>query len=91
MLCNIVELCPETTDTERVRCQRLTPSGCPCPRVASARTLLDDLKDNGGATKTIALRLCSSAIDKANPDAAPACDQRGVLRHDPDIGAFERR
>ena len=60
--------------------------GSPC-----RERLLDDLKDNGGATKTIALRLGSPAIDKANPDTAPARDQRGVLRHDPDIGAFERR
>jgi len=52
---------------------------------------LGDLKDNGGPTKTVALRRGSPAIDKANPASAPARDQRGVLRHDPDIGAFERR
>src|SRR6185312_11047848 len=87
MLCNIVELFPLTTDTERVHCQRLPPCRRPYPRVARAERLLGDLKDNGGATKTIALRRGRPAIDKANPDTAPARDQRGVLRHDPDIGA----
>ena len=52
---------------------------------------LGDLKQNGGATKTIALRRGSPAINHANPASAPTRDQRGVLRQDPDIGAFERR
>jgi hypothetical protein len=52
---------------------------------------LGDLKQNGGATKTVALLAGNPAIGRADPGTAPARDQRGVLRHDPDIGAFERR
>jgi CSLREA domain-containing protein len=52
---------------------------------------LDDLHQNGGGTKTIALRSGSPAIGHADPNTAPGRDQRGVKRHDPDIGAFERR
>ena len=53
------------------------------------------LADNGGPTKTIALRKHSKAIDHAGSDA-PKLDQRGVRRRvkgdrKPDIGAFERR
>jgi hypothetical protein len=53
------------------------------------------LADNGGPTKTIALRKHSKAIDHAGSDA-PKLDQRGVKRgvkgdRKPDIGAFERR
>jgi CSLREA domain-containing protein len=51
---------------------------------------LGDLKQNGGVTKTVALLAGSPAIGRADPGTAPARDQRGVLRHDPDIGAFER-
>ncbi len=57
----------------------------------SGHPRLGDLKQNGGATKTVSLRRGSPAIGHANPASAPARDQRGVLRHDPDIGAFERR
>jgi hypothetical protein len=53
------------------------------PRIAQ-------LANNGGPTKTIALRRHSKAINHAGSDA-PKRDQRGVKRHDPDIGAFERR
>jgi hypothetical protein len=53
------------------------------PRIAQ-------LAKNGGPTKTIALKRHSKAINHAGSDA-PARDQRGVKRHDPDIGAFERR
>jgi len=53
------------------------------PRIAQ-------LANNGGPTKTIALRRHSKAINHAGTDAPPR-DQRGVKRHDPDIGAFERR
>jgi len=52
---------------------------------------LGDLKQNGGPTKTVALLAGSPAIGHADPATAPGRDQRGVLRHDPDIGAFERR
>ncbi len=48
------------------------------------------LKDNGGPTKTIALKQGSPAINKAGNDA-PNRDQRGRRRgRNPDIGAFER-
>ncbi len=59
---------------------------------------LDDLRMNGGATKTHALLSCSRAIDAAVAAPFIAIDQRGMLRsahgdHDgvalPDIGAFE--
>lgn len=61
---------------------------------------LDDLRLNGGSTKTHALLICSRAIDAAiaGPVLTPDFDQRGVARsfngnHDllsvPDIGAYE--
>jgi predicted outer membrane repeat protein len=46
------------------------------------------LADNGGPTKTIALKHGSKAIDHAG-SSAPSRDQRGFKRHDPDSGAFE--
>jgi len=48
------------------------------------------LADNGGPTKTIALRRHTKAINHAGNDA-PKRDQRGVERHNPDIVAYERR
>jgi hypothetical protein len=49
------------------------------------------LADNGGPTKTIALKRGSPAIDHAGA-SAPNRDQRGIKRgNHPDIGAFERR
>ncbi|MGZ8667513.1 MAG: choice-of-anchor Q domain-containing protein [Solirubrobacterales bacterium] len=48
------------------------------------------LAKNGGPTRTIALRKGSVAINRAGADA-PARDQRGFKRRDPDVGAFERR
>ena len=53
--------------------------------------LLGPLADNGGPTKTMALRAGSPAIGSALPDRATGQDQRGVERHDPDSGAFERK
>jgi hypothetical protein len=50
---------------------------------------LGTLKNNGGPTKTDALGKHSVAINNAGSDA-PKRDQRGVKRHNPDIGAFER-
>jgi CSLREA domain-containing protein len=58
---------------------------------ASGHPHLGDLKRNGGPTKTVALHSGSPAIGHADPATAPARDQRGILRHNPDIGAFERR
>ena len=52
---------------------------------------LGPLKDNGGPTKTLALRRDSPAIGRANDEREPQADQRGRSRRvDPDIGAFER-
>ena len=54
------------------------------------------LADNGGPTQTIALRDApdNPALGGADPADAPATDQRGVARPqpdgtNPDIGAFE--
>jgi CSLREA domain-containing protein len=51
---------------------------------------IGNLGRNGGPTETVPLKGNSNAIGKAGADA-PARDQRGVKRKDPDIGAFERR
>jgi CSLREA domain-containing protein len=49
------------------------------------------LANNGGPTKTVALKKHSPAIGKANRHTAPGRDQRGKKRdRRPDIGAFER-
>lgn len=48
--------------------------------------------NNGGPTETYALQASSPAIDRANPEACPATDQRSVTRpqqENCDIGAFE--
>jgi hypothetical protein len=56
---------------------------------------LGKLKNNGGRTKTHGLRKGSPAIGAGSPDpegSPSACqpsDQRGKLRSDCDIGAFE--
>jgi hypothetical protein len=51
---------------------------------------LDSLKNNGGATDTMALLGGSPAIDAGNDAIAPATDQRGLGRFfKSDIGAFE--
>ncbi len=52
---------------------------------------LGKLADNGGPTKTIALKKGSRAIGRGDADAVRV-DQRGVKRDkNPDIGAYERR
>jgi hypothetical protein len=62
--------------------------------VLVADPMLGPLTDNGGPTLTMALRPGSIALNAAvvldSPPAAPATDQRGVVRDgQPDIGAFE--
>jgi hypothetical protein len=46
------------------------------------------LRDNGGPTETVAIRRTSPARNAAGDGSLPR-DQRGVRRHNPDIGAFE--
>jgi hypothetical protein len=56
----------------------------------SSRIKIGTLANNGGPTKTIALKSGSRAINHAGHDA-PKRDQRGVKRDaHPDIGAFEK-
>jgi hypothetical protein len=51
---------------------------------------IGSLAENGGPTRTIALRRGSPAIDHASKKTSPNRDQRGFLRGDePDIGAYE--
>ncbi len=52
---------------------------------------LGRLRDNGGPTKTLALKRESPAVDEASTSREPEIDQRGRKRGPlPDIGAFER-
>ena len=54
--------------------------------------LLGPLRDNGGPTFTHALLPGSPAVDAGDDNAAPATDQRGVIRPQGeagDIGAYE--
>ena len=55
----------------------------------ASRIKVGKLRDNGGPTKTDAIGRGSIAINRAGSDS-PNRDQRGVRRHEPDIGAFER-
>ena len=55
-----------------------------------AQPRVGQLGDHGGPTKTAPLLAGSPAIDEADGHSPPARDQRGVLRTNPDIGAFER-
>ena len=64
--------------------------------VSTALLFAGGLADNGGPTRTIALRDAADnpALGGADPDDAPTTDQRGFSRPspagtDPDIGAFE--
>jgi len=58
--------------------------------IVAANPRIKELADNGGPTKTIALRAASPAIDEADGPSPPVADQRGETRSDPDIGAYER-
>lgn len=51
---------------------------------------LEELAENGGPTKTHALKPTSPAIDAGTSSGAPPFDQRGALRNgNTDIGAYE--
>lgn len=56
---------------------------------SSGDPLLGTFQNNGGPTSTFALSAGSAAIDSGSTVGAPATDQRGVERTNPDIGAFE--
>jgi hypothetical protein len=59
--------------------------------IVRAQPKIGQLKDNGGPTKTVALKAGSAAIGHAHKPSAPDRDQRGRGRdNDPDTGAFER-
>ena len=61
------------------------------PNIVTGDPRLGGLADNGGPTKTIALRRRSPAINHALKASAEKRDQRGNKRGKrPDIGAFER-
>ncbi|HUG88113.1 MAG TPA: choice-of-anchor Q domain-containing protein [Actinomycetota bacterium] len=48
------------------------------------------LRNNGGPTRTHALRPTSRAVNSATKQLAPRRDQRGVRRDGrPDLGAYE--
>ncbi len=59
--------------------------------IVDAEPKLGQLRNNGGPTKTVALRRGSRAIGKASKQSSPNRDQRNTKRDDrPDIGAYER-
>ena len=59
--------------------------------IVRANPKIGALRDNGGPTRTVALKQGSPAIGKAHRPSAPDRDQRGRQRdRSPDIGAFER-
>jgi len=68
--------------------------GCPSgpSDLLAADAKLGPLDDNGGPTRTHALRRKSPARDAGTKRKAPATDQRGVKRDErPDIGSYELR
>jgi hypothetical protein len=58
------------------------------PNLLTSDPKLGSLKNNGGLTKTLALKKHSPAINNAG-SGSPKRDQRGEKRKKPDIGAFE--
>ena len=60
------------------------------PNILASNPKLGSLRNNGGPTKTVALRKHSPAINHAG-SGSPKRDQRSVKRKNPDIGAFERK
>jgi len=72
------------------------PSGCSgidfAGDIRGRNPRIGKLRDNGGPTRTVALKRRSPAIDEAGPQSSPRRDQRNFKRDDlPDIGAYERR
>jgi predicted outer membrane repeat protein len=60
--------------------------------VLTTDALLEDLADNGGPTKTMALPENSPALNNGITAGAPLTDQRGMARVGaPDIGAYEKQ
>jgi hypothetical protein len=53
--------------------------------------LAESLADNGGQTKTLAIASNSVAKDVGYTTGAPALDQTGYTRQNPDVGAYEYR
>ncbi len=71
-----------------------TTCGFAGPGDIKGRARLGPLADNGGPTKTHALKRDSEAIGRGKNSICPPTDQRGVLRPQGrrcDIGAYERR
>ena len=65
-------------------------AGCANPGVGTSNARLGPLTNNGGPTKTHALKGGSPAIGRAG-NSSPARDQRGHRRdQNPDSGSFER-
>jgi CSLREA domain-containing protein len=69
-------------------------AGCPffdhAQDIVSDAPKLAQLADNGGPTQTVALKAGSPAINQADGPNPLERDQRGQLRQNPDIGAYER-
>jgi len=66
------------------------PYSCSTLTTSEGETELLTLRDNGGATKTQALRYTSEAINFGNPAYCLATDQRGIARDALcDAGAYE--
>lgn len=73
----------------------LDPAGCTGFDFAgdfiTPRPRIGRLRDNGGPTRTIALKRRSPSLEEAGPQSSPRRDQRDVKRDElPDIGAYER-
>jgi len=83
--------CGGAVDSEGVNLVQDT-SGCTGvtdpPDITGVNPLTRPLHENGGPTKTVAIRRSSPARNAAGAGST-AEDQRGVPRHNPDIGAFE--
>lgn len=66
-----------------------TVSGTTTGNITGIDPQLTALASNGGTTPTQALMATSPAIDAGNNTGAPTTDQRGAVRSNVDIGAFE--